>query len=292
MQPLSLDQVSILLAVVEGGSFSAAARRLNRAQSVVTYAIQKLEEQVGLPLFDRTAYRPILTEAGRALLPRMQRIVADSDALLSHAEGMAQGLEPELSLVVDAMFPLPRLLDALRAFGAAFPQVSTRLDVEALGATGARVLDGSSVLGLVPLAPIALDPLVLHPLLEVELVPVAAPCHPLAAVAPPIAEEQLRAHVQLVLRDRSPATAGQDFGVFSSRTWRLGDLGMKHAMLLAGLGWGSMPRHMVDADLAEGRLVALRRSGGTAQVRMCVAHRRDAVVGPAARWMVAYLLAA
>jgi DNA-binding transcriptional LysR family regulator len=123
----SLDQLKIMLAVVEAGSFSGAARRLNRAQSAVTYAVQRLEEQLGTPLFDRTNYRPTLTEAGRALLPRMQRIAGEIQALGDQARGIAQGLEPELTLVIDAIFPMGALLDALRAFGAHFPSVSPRI---------------------------------------------------------------------------------------------------------------------------------------------------------------------
>ena len=68
----------------------------------------------------------------------------------------------------------------------------------------------------------------------------------------------LREQVQLVLTDRTALTEGQDFGVLALRTWRLGDLGAKHALLLAGLGWGNMPEEMVEDDLAAGRLVRLQ----------------------------------
>src|SRR5579859_819835 len=100
----SFDQLQVMLAVVETGSFSAAARRLNRAQSAVTYAVQRLEEQLGTALFDRASYRPVLTEAGRALLPRAQRIADELRSLCEQAQGIAAGLEPELTLVVEAMF--------------------------------------------------------------------------------------------------------------------------------------------------------------------------------------------
>jgi DNA-binding transcriptional LysR family regulator len=78
LDSLTLDQIRIFLAVADTGSFSKAAKQLNRAQSAVTYAIQKLEAQFGIPLFDRTAYRPALTEVGRALLPRARRIAEET----------------------------------------------------------------------------------------------------------------------------------------------------------------------------------------------------------------------
>src|SRR3954471_1301983 len=106
METPTLAQLEVFLAVVEAGSFSAAARALGRAQSAVTYSIQRLEEEAGVELFDRSAYRPTLTEAGQALAPRAQRIVEDVAAFRSQAKGMAGGLEPEISLVVEAMFPM------------------------------------------------------------------------------------------------------------------------------------------------------------------------------------------
>ena len=91
---------------------------------------------------------------------------------------------------------------------------------------------------------------------SVPLVPVAAPQHPLAQPGP-IAPGSARDHVQLVLTDRSILTEGQDFAVHSPRTWRLADLGAKHALLRQGIGWGNMPQPMVAEDLADGRLVRL-----------------------------------
>ena len=135
------------------------------------------------------------------------------------------------------------------------------------------------------------------PLLTVALVPVAAPGHALAQVAGPIPSELLREHVQLVLTDKSAATGSRDHGVLSTRTWRVGDLGAKHAMLLAGLGWGNMPAHVVEQDILQGRLQVIRpaellAADGRVLLPMCVAYRTDRSLGPAARWLVEYLAAA
>jgi DNA-binding transcriptional LysR family regulator len=118
------------------------------------------------------------------------------------------------------------------------------------------------------------------------MIPVAAPSHPLARSSnrgPGAA----RGHLQLVLTDRSRLTEGQDFAVLSLNTWRLADLGAKHALLLAGLGWGNMPTHMVAEDIAAGRLTVLDLpdfSGGDYELRAI--WRADAPPGPAARWLV------
>ena len=93
MNGLSADQVAVFLAVVEHGTFAGAAKALRRAQSAVTYAIKRLEEAVGEPLFDRTEYRPTLTPAGRALLPNARRIADAVSAFQARAASLSQGLE-------------------------------------------------------------------------------------------------------------------------------------------------------------------------------------------------------
>jgi len=175
MDALTLAQLKVFLAVAETGGFAAAARKLGRAQSAVTYQIRNLERETGVALFDRQTYRAGLTEAGRALLPRAQRIVEDLTAFRAQAQGMARGLEAELTLVVEAMFPMDELLGALTEFQALFPSVQTRVRVETLGAAVEAVLDGPGDMGLVISFAERIDELAGSPVTEVELVAVAAP---------------------------------------------------------------------------------------------------------------------
>ncbi|UYO48534.1 LysR family transcriptional regulator [Rhodopseudomonas palustris] len=291
---LTLDQIQLLLTVADEGSFSGAARKLRRAQSAVTYGVQKLEQQIGVALFDRSGYRPVLTEAGRALLARARRIAEEAAAFRDQARSLAGGLEPELTLVLDSMFPMPRMVDALRAFTDAFPTVPPRIFVQSLGASAELVLNGTCVIGLVP-EPFSDQPeLKRYPLSTVQLLPVVAQDHPLAAIAGPIPTDVLRRYVQLVLTDRSALTEGRDYGVLSTQTWRLADLGTKHAMLLAGLGWGSMPTHLVADDVEAGRLKLIQPlefEDHTARLVMTAAHLAGRPLGPAAQWMLNYLRA-
>src|SRR5262245_15059721 len=98
---LTLDQMRVLIAVAEAGSFSAAARRLGRVQSAVSQAVQTLEENLRLTLFDRSGKTPVLTEAGRTLLSDARQVVLRADSLRTHAEAIAGGTEPELAFAVD-----------------------------------------------------------------------------------------------------------------------------------------------------------------------------------------------
>ena len=190
-----------------------------------------------------------------------------------------------LDLAVDVLIPSGRVATILREFQLAFPTVDLRLHVEALGAIAALVSDGTAQLCIG--GPVIAD----DPSFErasagsVELIPVAAPNHALAQMKKP-APGSARAYIQLVLTDRSPLTEGRDFGVMSSRSWRLADLGAKHALLLEGIGWGNMPREMVHPDLDSGRLVELHlpdHRGGV--YGLSALWRRDLPPGPATRWL-------
>jgi len=285
---LTLDQVHVFLTVVDTGSFSAAARRLSRTQSAITYAIQKLEEQFELELFDRSTYRPTLTVAGQGLLPRARRIANEVGAFRVQARGLAAGLESEVAIALDGLFPMDQFVSTLRRFKLVFPSVSPRVLVENLGAATTLVLHGNAVLGLLSPASSETPALTRYPAAPVRLIPVAAPDHPLGQQRGEIPVEVVSEHVQLVLTDSSSILAGRDFGVISPMTWRLGDLGAKHAMLIAGLGWGGMPEHMVADDLKAGRLVQIHPSGleGATSIMMYVAHRLGANLGPATRWLL------
>lgn len=283
----TLDQLRVLTAVAETGSFSAAARRLHRAQSVISYTIANLELQLGLALFRRDGRRPVLTEAGRALLADARRVGLLVDELRARAAALRRGLEAELGLAVDVMFPTDRLVSALNDFARRFPTVGLRLRIEGLGGVAQLVLDGACQIGVsgwLGTVPGALERRAIG---TVRLIPVAAPGHPLAHAPAPIASALLREQVQLVLTDRTRLTEGQEFGVLALRTWRLGDLGAKHALLLAGLGWGSMPEHMVQADLDAGRLVQLVPAEGAAHAYpMSLIRRTDTPPGPAGTWLM------
>jgi DNA-binding transcriptional LysR family regulator len=292
MDGLTLDQIRIFLAVVDEGSFSKAARTLNRAQSAITYGLQKLEAQIDMTLFDRTAYRPTLTEAGRVMLARARRVAEEAHAFRESARSLSSGLESELTIVLDSMFPMPPVVAALRALADRFPTVPPRVFVQPLGAAAELVRDGTGMIGLLTLATSDSDVFRHFPLLTIDLIPVAAPGHPLAAIEGPIETHVLHRHVQLVLTDRPTPTPGRDHGVLSRRTWRLADLGAKQSMLLAGLGWGSMPSHMVADDIASGRLRVIQPVEFDARIARLVmggAYLAARPLGPAGQWMIRHL---
>jgi DNA-binding transcriptional LysR family regulator len=286
---MSLDQLRTFIAAAEEGSFSAAGRKLHRAQSVVSQTLANLESQLGVKLFDRDGRYPQLTDDGQALLNDAKAIADGMDGLKARAKSLREGLEPELSLSIDTMYPMCVLTEAVGSFRDAFPHTPLRLYVEVLGAVIEPVLNGTCHIGVIGTLPVVPESMRSEPLLDVPMVTVVAPAHPLALYKGVIPKSELQEHVQLVLTDRSKLSEGQSYGVYSQNVWRLADMGAKHAFLRAGFGFGHMPMFMVEDDIASDRLRAIRieMPGGTNLLMpMHAVYRKDAPPGPAGRWLI------
>jgi DNA-binding transcriptional LysR family regulator len=285
--PITLDQLRAFAAVVDEGSFSAAARKLKRVQSAISTSMANLEDQLGISLWDRSTKVAKLTDQGQAVLVAARRVLLEVDALRRVAAGMVLGLEASVSLCVDALFPLSVLVELCAKFATEFPAVDLRVDTQLMSAVSARVLQGSATIGVVS-APGLAPGLERKPLANVRMVPVVGPQHPLASYGGPIPVARLADTVQIVLSERNEAGVA-DQGVLSPRTWRVADLQTKHAMLLANLGWGNLPDHMAEADLRARRLVAIRPDAWgdeAAELTLFAIHRSDTTFGPAHRWLV------
>ena len=286
---LSLDQLRTFIHAADTGSFSAAARKLRRAQSAVSELVSRLEAQIGVALFDRSGRYPTLTREGIVLLADARGIIADVEFMRARAKGISAGVEAELSVVVDAMYPIDPITAAAREFRVRFPATPLRLFVEILGNSFQPLLDERASLGIVGPLPTDLASLSTERLGGVSVVMVAARGHPLAAHGGTISRVELLRHTQLVLTDRSNLTEGKEYFVLSHSTWRLADLFVKRSFLLAGLGWGGMPFHAIAADLASGALVALDlddfpRAGAVRP--MFAAYQTASPPGPAGRWLI------
>ncbi len=292
MDALTLDQFTVFVAIAEAGSFAGAARRLGRAQSAVTYAVHKLEEQTGLPLFDRTAYRPVLSEAGRALLPRARRVVEDVAAYRRQAAGIAQGIEAELTVALSSLTPLALVTPALARLHGGYPGVQLRLLIQPDEQAVVSLLEGEADLALALDLPGLPDWAERSLVTDLDMVFVAAREHPLAGLDGPLAPEILGEHLQVAVSVERAARRGRDHGVVGINRWYVPDVTTKLALLRAGLGWGSMPRVMAAEDLAAGRMVLLE---GSTPFRdrpaaiLAAIHHRERPPGPAARAFVAVL---
>lgn len=290
IETMTLDQLTVLVAVADTGSFSAAGRALRRAQSGVSYAVGQLEESLGVALFDRSTRTPGLTEAGRAVLAEARGVLERVARLRGRAQALAGGVEPEVTLAVDPMLPLAALTTVATAFRARWPGVTLRVYTEALGGVAARVLDGTARLGVSAGFGVSGGALAVEPLAQVRLRPVAAAGAALAeaVVGGVVADAEFADAVQIVLTDPSEATRGTSVNVLSRCTWRVADLATKRALIVAGLGWGTLPEHLAAEDLDAGRLVEVTPAswgGAPRLVPLSSITRVEAPPGPAGAWL-------
>ncbi|MEW6642909.1 MAG: LysR family transcriptional regulator [Pseudomonadota bacterium] len=280
---LSLQQLIAFDAVVSEGGVQQAADKLLRAQPSVSAAIKALEAQLGLTLFDRSGYRMTLTEAGRSFHARTRVFLQELQALRDHAAQLKMGEESELRVVIGDLCPLAETLGLLRRFFDACPATRLHLHFEALSGPWERLLNDEADLILHHID--KADPRLDHvDLFAVGVIPVVAPGFLRCPITDAITPEQLRDHVQLIIRDTARAPAPRDYYVIEgARSWTVSDQLMKKELILQGMGWGHMPYDLVAPHLRDGTLLAItgrHLQGGRADI--VAARRRQAVHGPVA----------
>ena len=255
----TLDQLRALDAIARTGSFAKAAADLHKVPSAISYAIQGLESALGIEVFDRTRRKAVLTPAGHRILEASRGVIGQAHALQGVAAELKDGWEPEFHVVVDGALPMAPLMRCVRRF--ADPDVPTclRLDIEYQEGVVDRFesdpADVALVLGLAGDGDeVGLD---CTPLGKLELLLVASSEHPLASgTADP---ETRSAYAELVVRDSSPQYAKRSKASFigSRNVVYLSDFHAKRFALLEAAGFGWIPRHFIEADIKQGRLVQL-----------------------------------
>lgn len=282
---LTLDQLRVLVTVEETGSFSAAGRQLRRVQSAISHSIQTLEETQGVQLFDRRAHKPKLTETGRILAEQARQILHQAARFELTAQSINSGLEPELPIAMDSFVPTKPIIHALAKLQANYPNLAVTLYTEGMGAAERRVRNGTAAIGLCVLQPASAKDLQCTALTEITLQPVVAPTHPLAQETRPLSLNILAEHVQLILTDPLQRST-PSFGVVSNRVWRFVDIARRLEFLLAGFGWGTMPRHLIEPYLATGQLQVLRIDDpavSPGSIGLFAIHERERPLGVGAR---------
>src|SRR5258708_11717478 len=286
---VSLERLRRFIAAADEGSFSAAGRRLRRAQSVVSQTLANLEGQLGVRLFDRSGHLPVLTDQGRALLANARAVAGDVDLLKARAKSLAGGLEPELSVAVDVMFPEVTFTAAVAAFQREFPATLLRFDIES-SAVIEPVLEGRCGIGVVGSWALAPPQLTHEVLLTVGVAMVVSPQHPLATRRGRIPIAVLAEHTQISHIDPHDLSLVSGVARFRyPKMWRLSHLGAKLAFLRAGFGFGGMPQHSIEPDLVSGALVEIMPEDAPAGghgFEMWAVSLTDTPPAPPGRWFI------
>lgn len=258
---VTINQLRAFVAVCDQGSFSGAARKLRRAQSAVSHAIKALEGAFDVELFERNTRKAQLTAAGHSLLPDARAVISRTEEMKNRAGSIARTGAPQVSVAIDAYFPRAHLIDCLRTLQAEFHNAVINLRITTMQGGENLVLKKRCALAvtIANVPEVNPDAVERQWLCEAEMVTVCAPNHPLESIPKPIPMDEFGRHVQIVVTDNQPGTQDTQQGVAGKRQWLVNDLGAKRDLLIAGLGWGHMPRHLVRGDLAGGHLVELDR---------------------------------
>jgi DNA-binding transcriptional LysR family regulator len=277
---ISLDQWATLVSVVESGGYAKAGDALHKSQSTLTYAIQRLEELLGVKVFEIRGRKAVLTATGQVLYRRGKTLVEEA-ARLEHAAGqLAQGWEPEVRLAVEIIFPTWLLVESLAAFSGERPDIRIELYETVLGGTdetlAARSVDFAITSNLA-------QGLVGDLLMPVRAICVAAPSHPLHHLGRPATLDDLRRHRHLVIRDSGMQRA-RSAGWLNEQRWTVSHKATSLHALTLGYGYAWFPEEAIRGELERGVLVPVPlREGGERQGPLYLVFADRDGVGPGAQ---------
>jgi len=287
---ISLDQWRALIAVVDAGGYAQAAEALHKSQSAVTYAVQKIESQLGLKAFEIQGRKAILTATGQMLYRRALALVGEASDLEQAAHTLSLGWEAEIHLAVEVLFPARRVLECLARFGEESPRTRIELIESVLGGTSEALLKGQADLAITPqIPPGFLGELLMHS----RVIPVAHSDHPLHRLGRELTQRDLRAHRHIVVRDTGARRDRKSVSVEVDQRWTVSDIASSIQAVGMGFGFAWLPSEHIRAELAAGLLKPLPlRDGGERSVALYLVLADPDFAGPGVRRLAAIIRAA
>jgi len=279
----SLDQLLVLDAIIRTGSFSGAAKELHRVPSAITYAVRNLEESLDLSLFEKSGRRSVLTEAGHRVLEQARSVLGEARSLDRLADEIGGEWEPTVRVVADAALPITKIVKGLRHFLDRDLPTRVRLDIECQDGVLERFQQEHADLMLALDFDRELGTFALTHLPTLTMVLVVHPSHPLAQQRQ-IDKGLLTEELELVVKDSASRFNTKPRGSFmgSEHVIYLPDFHAKRLALLAGVGFGWVPEHVVKDDLSFGRLVEVSLIDGSRwSYHPRLVHRSTEPLGPA-----------
>ncbi|WP_419420127.1 LysR family transcriptional regulator [Legionella sp. D16C41] len=252
---IDFDALKVFVTVIEKGGFHAAAEAMFKSQPAITHTIKKLEEQLDISLFDRSYYRPRLTIQGEKLYQRAKTLISHWQHINQFAELLQEDMETDITIAIDVFYPLTELKDLFHHWISCFPQTHFHFLSESIGGACERLLQGQA------------DLIISENLISkqaVEVIPLTTVLMPAVATPQFINQykeqlgnlDTLKDCLQVILKDSSKADFS--FGVIEHcKHWTVSDVMAKKEIILAGLGWGRLPKHLIDTELNNGSLQVL-----------------------------------
>jgi DNA-binding transcriptional LysR family regulator len=257
MLKISLDALLTVDTIARRGSFSAAAKELFRVPSTISYTVSKLEEDLGVQLFERFGPRVVLTQAGAELLKEGRYLLKAAGDLEARVRRVASGWETEFSIAMDSMLSPAGLMADIEAFYEVANQTRVRIIKETLSGSWEALMDRRAdlLVGAAGEGP-AGGGYIAEPIGQVSFVFVVAPGHPLAGSDRPLGKADLGQHRAISVADSARVLQGRTVGLlFGQDTLSVPDMQTKYQYQMAGLGFGFLPEAWVRTDIESGLLI-------------------------------------
>lgn len=250
------EQLRMMIAVIEAGSFSQAAERVHKSQAAISKAIKSLENELDLTLFSRNSYRPELTREGKAFYQKAKEVIKEFEQLELLAGELSLGVEPELNIIVSAICPLPSILEVIKTLTNKYPQTRINFSISTLGRVLEKIRLGEADIAITALVgenP-TLNSIYLY---DINMILVASKDFPLVGMNN-CTRELLKNYNQIVIKNEHPNQLDlSDDVLHAGQRWDVNGLLSKKEIILTGLGWGQLPTHLITKELQEGSLVPL-----------------------------------
>lgn len=280
MPKVSLEQWSMFITVVEEGSFQAAADKLLKSQSSISYAIQKMQQGLGVNVFEHKGRKAVLTDAGQLMLQRANDLIHAASAAEKVAADFSTGWEPQIGLALSEMFPKHLLHLALEKFGQQCPQTRLEVYIEVLSGVDEKLRSGEAQIAINNMIP---SGMVGEPIIAMDFVRVAHPDHPLHHLGRSIHPSDMKLHRQIVIRDSGSYRRENRGWLGSDQRWTVPSMLDSFELLKLGFGSGVLARSIAQPALDAGELKELDiDGGGTLQTSMSLIFADKANTGPAA----------
>lgn len=252
---IALDQWHAFIAVVESGGYAQAAASVHKTQSSVSYAVQKIEQLLGVKLFAKQGRRAVLTSAGDLLYQRAKNIVERAQAIERSAIELGSDWEPVLAMAVDIVFPTWALLHSMQRFGEDLPQTRIQLYETVLGGTDEALYERKVDLALSTSVPQGFSG---DSLLRLRFIAAANPSHPLHQLKRRLSLDDLREHRHIFIRDNAIQRT-RDSGGWqgAERRWTVSNKATQIAAACRGFGFAWFPEHAIRSELDAGLLKPL-----------------------------------
>lgn len=252
---MNIEQLLTLRSIIQEGSFKRASLKLHKSQPALSMAIKNLEDEYQIKLFNRDHYRPILTPEGRIFFEKSLPLLNAFVELDDWAKSLSQGEEPIIRLAIDAVSPVPLILKILDQFFSKHPHTRLELNFEVLGGTLERLMDEEVDLALTHVTSPNSD-LEWEPITSIEMIPVI---HRELIKNKKVTKSLLLEHNQIVVKDTSRHTNSISFGILEgAKQLVITDNQLKKELILAKVGWGSLPKEWIKEELKKKILIPIK----------------------------------